>query len=333
MRHCCLFQFQSGSHRCGTGYTWRHAGSHHGGYHCREDLPGAATQQFATVTLLIVSTTLLTGLLLLTLGYFKLGGIVRFLPYPVIGGFLAGSGWLLVQGGIGLMADTPIGLGWFQVGDLNAMAPRSVTWNYQPYRFAKSPKAVRDFAFDVDGFVIVLCLHMDDEALDGRFARRRLVIGLARLFLDLGIPTRSKLSLTSELVRAPGTTADHHPDRHDLRDRAPLKFQRYRIADQKRSRPELRVDGGRLRQSLRRSGWRTGRSSGYQLFDSLNHVMTGGKRMVGILVALMIAATLFVGTSAILYIPKFVFGAVLIYLGIELLMDWVYEAWFKIFAH
>ena len=57
--------------------------------------------------------------------------------------------------------------------------------------------------------------------------------------------------------------------------------------------------------------------------------MTGGKRMVGILVALMIAATLFVGTSAILYIPKFVFGAVLIYLGIELLMDWVYEAWFK----
>ena len=51
--------------------------------------------------------------------------------------------------------------------------------------------------------------------------------------------------------------------------------------------------------------------------------MTGGKRMVGILVALMIAATLFVGTSAILYIPKFIFGAVLIYLGIELLMDWV----------
>ena len=47
-----------------------------------------------------------------------------------------------------------------------------------------------------------------------------------------------------------------------------FKFQRYRIADQKRSRPESRVDGGRLRQSLRRSGWRTGRSSGYQLFDS-----------------------------------------------------------------
>jgi SulP family sulfate permease len=64
-------------------------------------------------------------------------------------------------------------------------------------------------------------------------------------------------------------------------------------------------------------------------FSTLNHTMTGGKRLVGILAALMIGATLFVGTSAVLYIPKFVFGAVLIYLGIELLMDWVYAAWFK----
>ena len=39
--------------------------------------------------------------------------------------------------------------------------------------------------------------------------------------------------------------------------------------------------------------------------------------------------TLFAGMSAILYIPKFVLGSVLIYLGIELLMEWVYEAWFR----
>jgi SulP family sulfate permease len=64
-------------------------------------------------------------------------------------------------------------------------------------------------------------------------------------------------------------------------------------------------------------------------FSTLNHAMAGGKRMVGILTAVLIAATLLIGTSAILYIPKFVFGAVLIYLGIELLMDWVYAAWFK----
>ena len=51
--------------------------------------------------------------------------------------------------------------------------------------------------------------------------------------------------------------------------------------------------------------------------------------VVGLLAALLIVATLFVGTSAILHIPKFVFGSVLIYLGIEFLVEWVYEAWLK----
>jgi SulP family sulfate permease len=57
--------------------------------------------------------------------------------------------------------------------------------------------------------------------------------------------------------------------------------------------------------------------------------MSGGRRLVGILTALMLGATLVVGTSFILFVPKVVFGSVLIYLGIELLFEWVYKAWFK----
>jgi SulP family sulfate permease len=63
-------------------------------------------------------------------------------------------------------------------------------------------------------------------------------------------------------------------------------------------------------------------------FSRLNHA-TGGRRLIGLVAALLIAATLFIGTSAILYVPKFVFGSVLIYLGIELLVEWVYQAWFR----
>ena len=33
-----------------------------------------------------------------TLGFLRLGSLVRYVPYPVIGGFLAGTGWLLVSG-------------------------------------------------------------------------------------------------------------------------------------------------------------------------------------------------------------------------------------------
>ena len=39
----------------------------------------------ATVIAAIAVTTLVTGLFFLVLGYFKLGGLSRFIPYPVIG--------------------------------------------------------------------------------------------------------------------------------------------------------------------------------------------------------------------------------------------------------
>jgi SulP family sulfate permease len=68
------------------------------------------TQLVATIIALILLSTLLTGACLVLLGTFRLGGLVRYIPYPVIGGFLAGAGWLLVQGSIGTMSDYALGL-------------------------------------------------------------------------------------------------------------------------------------------------------------------------------------------------------------------------------
>lgn len=64
---------------------------------------GNATE--ATIFAFIFLSTLLTGAFLMLLGRFKLGGLVRYIPYPVVGGFLAGSGWLLLKGGIRTMSD------------------------------------------------------------------------------------------------------------------------------------------------------------------------------------------------------------------------------------
>ncbi len=55
------------------------------------------------VLIAISASTLLTGLLLFALGSLRSGAWLRFVPYPVIGGFLAASGWLLVTGGIEVM--------------------------------------------------------------------------------------------------------------------------------------------------------------------------------------------------------------------------------------
>ena len=55
---------------------------------------------FLTVIAATLVVTILCGVVFSALGTFRLGNLVRFVPYPVVGGFLAGTGWLLFKGGI-----------------------------------------------------------------------------------------------------------------------------------------------------------------------------------------------------------------------------------------
>ncbi|HEU4355677.1 MAG TPA: SulP family inorganic anion transporter [Actinomycetota bacterium] len=55
---------------------------------------------FLTVVAATLVVTILCGVVFLALGTFRLGNVVRFVPFPVVGGFLAGTGWLLLTGGI-----------------------------------------------------------------------------------------------------------------------------------------------------------------------------------------------------------------------------------------
>ena len=59
-----------------------------------------APDVFLTVIAATLVVTILCGVVFAALGTFRLGNLVRFVPYPVVGGFLAGTGWLLLKGGI-----------------------------------------------------------------------------------------------------------------------------------------------------------------------------------------------------------------------------------------
>ena len=62
---------------------------------------GASSAQIVINVLVALSvSTLLTGIFLFGIGALKLGQWLRFIPYPVVGGFLAGSGILLITGGM-----------------------------------------------------------------------------------------------------------------------------------------------------------------------------------------------------------------------------------------
>jgi sulfate permease, SulP family len=64
------------------------------------DTNGGTDRSFLTVVAATLVVTVLTGITFLVIGGFRLGNLIRLVPYPVVGGFLAGTGWLLVKGGI-----------------------------------------------------------------------------------------------------------------------------------------------------------------------------------------------------------------------------------------
>tara|TARA_R110002073_G_scaffold64712_1_gene161871 strand:- start:53151 stop:55172 length:2022 start_codon:yes stop_codon:yes gene_type:complete len=63
-----------------------------------------------TVIATIGLSSVLSGVFLLVLSRLKQSRAIRFVPYPIIGGFLASAGWLLTKSGIAIMSDLPVRL-------------------------------------------------------------------------------------------------------------------------------------------------------------------------------------------------------------------------------
>src|ERR1700691_2921016 len=82
---------------------------------------GADTDLLAPAIIAMALATALTGLLMCVLGFTHAGRAIRFLPYPVIGGFLGATGWLMVTGAIqGVTHQRPT------LGNLGAFAAAAV---------------------------------------------------------------------------------------------------------------------------------------------------------------------------------------------------------------
>jgi SulP family sulfate permease len=66
---------------------------------------GGGGELLAPALIAMSLATALTGLLLCVLGFTHAGRAIRFVPYPVIGGFLGATGWLLVTGALQVVTD------------------------------------------------------------------------------------------------------------------------------------------------------------------------------------------------------------------------------------
>lgn len=75
------------------------------------DLNTPLESSFMTITAVMFLSAAITGAGYVIVGRFRLANLLRFMPYPVVGGFLAGTGWLLSVGSIGVMCDVSLSPG------------------------------------------------------------------------------------------------------------------------------------------------------------------------------------------------------------------------------
>jgi len=71
-------------------------------------LRGSGADAVPTVLLMLAGSALLGGLLVFLIGALRRGRLIRFLPYPVVGGFLAGTGYLVFSGGLKVLTGSAL---------------------------------------------------------------------------------------------------------------------------------------------------------------------------------------------------------------------------------
>lgn len=289
-------------------------------------------ETFATVVVAIALTTFLCGIFFLSLGYFNLGNLVRFLPYPVVGGFLAGTGWLLVSGSISMMTDLSINLSGlaalFQIENLLLWIPGLV--------FAITLLVILkryDHSFLLPGLVFgaiilfYLVTYMAGFSI-GELSDQGMLLGpfpevnLLRTFPLSALAQVNWISILAQTVNIAIVLAISSISL--LLNASGLELEAEGDMDLNR---ELRAAGtGNLF-----AGLFAGLPGFQQLsLSAMNQRLGAGTRLTGLFAAGVCLAALAAGTAFISLIPKFVIGGLLLYFGLTFLYEWVYETWFKL---
>lgn len=296
-------------------------------------MPDGATaaETFVTAVVAIALTTIITGLFFLGLGKFNLASLIRFLPYPVVGGFLAGTGWLLVTGAVGLMAGIepsleafpllfmPATLAHWLPGLGFALLILLLTNRYD--HFLLLPGTV--FGGMVLFFATMALLGLSSAELSaqgwllGPFSSQSLWPPLSLADISqvnwsvIGGQTTNiaTILIVSVIALLLNTSA------FELTTNSDIDLDR-----------ELRTAG--LSNIL--AGLGVGIVGYHQLsLSTLNVKLGPASRLVGLIAAAICLSALFWGASFLAFFPEAIVGGLLLYLGLMFLQEWVYEAWSK----
>ena len=295
-----------------------------------KDWDAETTFQFIFVT--IALTSILVGIFFFILGTLKLGKLVRFIPYPVVGGFLAGTGWLIVKfafimtAGMGLSLDNVVSL--FDQATLHKWFPGLIFGLIMliSSRYTKHYLLIPVLiAIGITSFYAIMFFYgfsyTDLESngyLLGPFPEGGLFQGLPLKYLS-----DFKWSIFLEQLPAIGTMMILNSI-SVLFNYSGLEIIIKKDLDLDQ---ELKTTGiGNIIAGL--GGAPPGHLS---LGGTLLSISIGSKsKLTNIVIALLCALTLFFGSEVLSFFPRIILGGLLFNLGLSFLVDWLYSTWSRV---
>jgi SulP family sulfate permease len=289
-------------------------------------------QVLPTIVAAIMVSTILSGVFLFSLGFFRIGNLIRFVPYPVIGGYFAGAGYLLVKGSFSVM--TGIGFTFGQI-HLFMLPENLILW--------------------IPGLIFAVLLF----GIKRRYKHFLVMPGL--LLAGIGV-FYLILSLTNTSIVQAKVVGLLWPDFSSGRLFPPLSFAFFTHANVSALSRQIGnimtivflgaistllvtsvIEIGtekymNLERELKVTGIAnivTGFVGGVLSLPSaadtiLSYKLGARSRLAGIFNALLCGAAILIGSSIITYLPKLIIGGLLLFFGISILAEWVYDAWFRL---
>lgn len=288
---------------------------------------------FPMVYWIIALSSLLTGGFIFLLGITRAAGLVRYIPYPIVGGFLAGLGWLIFNAGFAVAVDLRLA-----ADSLPLLMSIEVFRRWLP------------------ALVFALCVL----ALQARFKHAMvmpvfIIVAVALFYAWAQLVVGDVDALAESgwfLPMAPGTIDWQPLDLAAIARIEPAMIEAsaggiftliivctlnvfFRASAQ-----EL-VSGREL--DLNRecavngaaniaSGLAGGGIVGYHgpASTALVELMGVYGRLVGLILALMFWLTLMFGSALFSLIPRFLPAGLLMYFGLQFMKDWLLDSWFKL---
>ena len=293
---------------------------------------GAGDRLLVAALIVMPMSSALTGLLLCGLGAARGGRAIRFVPYPVIGGFLGATGLLVVSGACRVVIDHAPTLAEAAAFLDPANTPRLLAGAAVGLALLLSLRRVRNAAIMPGVLIICAALAYAAMAATGTSLADAQENGwmfniAGGNVLDLPwrgdelelFPWQHLPALAGDLIAVMFVTAIS-----TLLNITGIEYASHREANLDR---ELNTLGIANLCSAALGGYVSCISLSRTL---LNHSLGATSRLSGVIVAAICALALTVDPAVLGYVPKFVLGGLLLYLGCMLIYQWLIKSAFRL---